>query len=164
MAIGCFRRSARPTDNTKGERQICRVVANMSVCGANERTFPEGRGPANDSCRDSVHVAGPKTRTSDQIANDQIPTIDRTLEINRSAAKSLTGPDGLKPPRSMNARLGSNVMSSLGGTIPCRGKQSLGKDSHTAAAGHARLRECRIRSYGRRRGGRYRRPRLAGWR
>ena len=45
------------------------VVATMSVCGANERTFPEGRGPANDSCRDSV--AAPKTRTSDQIATDQ---------------------------------------------------------------------------------------------
>ena len=50
------------------------VVATMSVCGANERTFSEGRGPANDSCRDSV--VAPKTRTSDQIVTDQIPTTE----------------------------------------------------------------------------------------
>ena len=74
MTLGCFRHSAWPTDNTKGERQICRVVATMSVCGANDSCREEGRGPANDSCRDSV--AGPKTRTSDQIATDQIPTTE----------------------------------------------------------------------------------------
>ena len=51
-----------------------RSVASLSFFGANDRTLREGRGAANDSCRQSV--AAPKPRTSDQIANDQIPTTE----------------------------------------------------------------------------------------
>ena len=90
LAPGCFRHDVFPPRVTDRQHQRraanLPVVATMSVCGANERTFPEGRGPANDSCRDSV--AAPKTRTSDQTATDQIPTTEPCSEAQKSSVKT----------------------------------------------------------------------------
>ena len=71
MTLGCFRHSAWPTDNTKGERQICRVVAATRFVARTNELFQKGEAPRTTAVatlsRPQKREQATKSRPSDQI-------------------------------------------------------------------------------------------------